>query len=88
MAHPGCKGLLKHLSAYLDGELSRSLCDTIKRHAVRCPPCERFLTSLKRTVHLCRDTKPPRLTPAMKATLRRKILALTRQTEKKGQTRT
>jgi hypothetical protein len=87
MAAPDCKKLLKHLSDYLDGDLSRSLCDTIKRHAIRCPPCERFIASLRRTVHLCRETKPPRLSPAMKASLRRKILALTRQTEKKGQYR-
>ena len=87
MAAPDCKKLLKHLSDYLDGDLSRSLCDTIKRHAIRCPPCGRFIASLRRTVHLCRDTKPPRLSPAMKASLRRKILALTRQTEKKGQYR-
>lgn len=69
-----CVKLLGHLSAYLDGELKESLCAKIRRHADLCRKCELFISSLRRTVSLCRHARAATLSPAAKARLRRAIL--------------
>ena len=45
-----CEEIFAKLSEYLDGELDPSICATLEDHMGDCPPCERFLESLKNTI--------------------------------------
>jgi anti-sigma factor RsiW len=72
-----CRKLISRLSEFLDGELKPAMCAKISRHADRCPPCKRFIASLRATVRLCRKTGAPRLSAAAKLKLRRHIMKLT-----------
>jgi len=69
-----CIKVLQRLSAYLDDELSVSICKEIRKHMGACPNCEVFVTSLRQTISLCRCADVPSLSPAAKARLRREIL--------------
>lgn len=53
--HQQCLALFAKLSEYLDGELDATICQTIERHLQNCQPCQTCLTTLKRTVALCRS---------------------------------
>lgn len=69
-----CIKVLQRLSAYLDDELSVSICKEIRKHMGACPNCEVFVTSLRQTINLCRRADVPSLSPSAKARLRREIL--------------
>jgi anti-sigma factor RsiW len=42
--------MFEKLSEYLDGELDPALCAEAESHLEDCPPCQKFLESLRRTV--------------------------------------
>ena len=71
-----CRKLLRQLSDFLDGELTRAACAKIKRHAQLCRRCQDFIASLRTTVRLCRQTGAPQLSAATKQKLRRAIVRL------------
>jgi len=50
-----CRMMLERLSAYLDGDLPAAECETIARHARRCPRCREVIAGLRQTTGLCRD---------------------------------
>lgn len=72
-----CLKILRRLSEYLDDELPGNLCREIRKHLGACPRCEVFLTSLKTTINLCRNSPTRPLSAAARTSLRRKILRLT-----------
>ncbi|NGZ59640.1 MAG: hypothetical protein CV081_03925 [Nitrospira sp. LK265] len=69
-----CLRILRRLSAYIDDELSASICQEIRRHLGACPNCETFVTSLRQTVSLCRHSPAPTLSATDRALMREKIL--------------
>ncbi len=69
-----CLRILNNLSAYLDNDLSASVCGEIRKHLGACPNCETFVESLRQTVGLCRHHQPPPLSAADKQVLHREIL--------------
>ncbi len=69
-----CLKILKQLSAYLDDELPREICEEIRRHLGACPNCEEFVKSLRQTITLCRHHPVQPLSPTAKVRLRRQIL--------------
>lgn len=69
-----CLKLLRYLSDYLDNDLNRKICEQIRKHASICSKCDRFMTTLRQTIDLCRRVTPEPLSPALKARLRREIL--------------
>lgn len=69
-----CLRILRQLSAYIDDELSASICQEIRRHLGACPHCETFVMSLRQTVLLCRHSPAPTLSAADRAFMRQKIL--------------
>jgi anti-sigma factor RsiW len=69
-----CLKILRRLSAYLDNDLSVSVCDEIRKHLGACPNCEVFVSSLRQTVGLCRHMDVAPLSPSFKARLRGEIL--------------
>jgi RNA polymerase sigma-70 factor (ECF subfamily) len=54
--HEGCLALFQKLSQYIDKELDETTCQQIEAHINDCPPCQTCLTTLKRTVDICRNT--------------------------------
>ncbi len=72
-----CLKILRRLSEFLDDELPGTLCREIRKHLGACPRCEVFLTSLRQTITLCRQSPTRPLSAAARTSLRRKILQLT-----------
>ena len=58
-----CRELFARLSEYVDGELSRELCEHIRQHLADCAPCVNFAHTLKKTAEMCRRL-PSRPIPA------------------------
>ena len=73
-ANSRCLRILRRLSAYIDDELSASICQEIRRHLGACPNCEIFVASLRQIVSLCRHSPAPALSTADRALMRAKIL--------------
>ncbi len=69
-----CLKILRNLSAYLDDDLSVSVCAEIRKHLGACPNCEVFVESLRQTVGLCRHHQPQPLSVSEKTVLRQDIL--------------
>ena len=47
-----CETLVKHLSAYIDGELNPELCQELEKHLAGCDNCRVVLNTTKRTIDL------------------------------------
>ena len=73
-----CLHILRALSAYIDDELSETICQEIRLHLGACPNCEDFIASLRHTVSLCRHPSTPILSAADRARMRENILAAAR----------
>lgn len=73
-----CVAILRKLSAYLDDELSGTICTELRKHLGACPNCEEFLASLRQTVALCRHQPAPTLSSAERARLRTNVLKAAR----------
>lgn len=69
-----CEDLAAVFSEYLDRELPPANCEQIEEHAATCARCSEFLSSIRRTVSLCRDLKagksPSPLAPEARERLR------------------
>jgi RNA polymerase sigma-70 factor, ECF subfamily len=70
-----CKQMFAELSDYLDDELDDSLCEKLEEHMEGCEPCKAFLSSLERSIELCRAAPPESPDPDLAARLRRELLS-------------
>jgi anti-sigma factor RsiW len=50
-----CRRVLASVSAYLDGELDRTVCESIETHCRHCSRCAAIVAGLRETVGLCRQ---------------------------------
>ena len=76
---PGrCLHILRELSAFIDDELSKTVCQEIRQHLGACPHCEEFVDSLRQTVSLCRRSPAPVLSASDRAQMRKRILEAAR----------
>jgi anti-sigma factor RsiW len=50
--HTKCQSLLVYLSEYVDGDLSRDLCDEIENHLAECRDCHVVMVTLRKTISL------------------------------------
>jgi anti-sigma factor RsiW len=66
-----CREVFARLSEYLDEELDAGLCDSLEAHLDGCPPCRKFLESLRRTIGLVGSLEAP----ALDRETRRRIIA-------------
>ena len=71
-----CRDLLEQLSLYIDDELDARRRRALVAHLKRCPCCEEFAASLRRTVTLCRDAGRRRLPADVRARARARIAEL------------
>ncbi|PYU43062.1 MAG: hypothetical protein DMG54_14175 [Acidobacteria bacterium] len=70
-----CKEMFAELSNYLDDELDDSLCEELEKHMDSCEPCKAFLSSLEKSIHLCRIAPNESPDPRIAARLRRELLS-------------
>jgi anti-sigma factor RsiW len=49
-----CRRVLASVSAYLDGDLDATTCESIERHCQECASCAAVIAGLRETVGLCR----------------------------------
>ena len=49
-----CRRVLASVSAFLDGDLEATTCESIERHCQDCPRCAKVIAGLRETVGLCR----------------------------------
>jgi anti-sigma factor RsiW len=68
--HEQCRALFEKLSEYIDRELDQVTCETIEKHMAQCKPCQTCLSTLKRTVALCREMEPASVPELMSQRLR------------------
>lgn len=71
-----CRHLFELLSDYIDAELPPLTCEEIRQHIEACPPCIRFVDSLRKSVELCRSRgaaseHPPPLSPELRDRMRK-----------------
>jgi anti-sigma factor RsiW len=71
-----CRELLEELSRYIDGEMDARERRSIVTHLRRCPCCEEFADSLRRTVVLCQQAGKRRLPADVRARARARIAEL------------
>ena len=65
-----CREIFERLSEYVDGELSREICQEIQRHMEGCAPCVAFAKTLKKTAEMCRRLPSKPIPPDVAADLR------------------
>jgi anti-sigma factor (TIGR02949 family) len=70
-----CKEVFAKLSEYLNAELEPGDCDDLERHVADCPPCIEFIDSLRKSVALCREFKPPEAPAPLPDDVREKLRA-------------
>jgi anti-sigma factor RsiW len=80
----GCRALLAHISAYLDGELDAVECAAIERHCGECGRCRDVIDGLRRTIRLCRETGSAPLPTAVRDRARASIRALLDDQRERG----
>jgi len=72
-----CKHANDLLFAYLEGELGAEEARALDAHFRRCPPCEEFLNSYRKTAGLCRNALqrdvPSEVVERVKDFLRKKV---------------
>ncbi|MBR9980023.1 MAG: zf-HC2 domain-containing protein [Desulfatitalea sp.] len=76
--HPDfrCRELFARMSEYLDNELDGSLCREIEGHLNECQACKVCLSTLKRTVALCREAGAAPIPETLSRRLRELIATL------------
>lgn len=71
-----CRELLDRLSRYVDGELSGRERAALVAHLRRCPCCDEFAESLRRTVQVCQEAGKSRLPRDVRERAKARIAAL------------
>ena len=65
-----CRKDFERISEYLDGELNDDICRKIEKHLLHCPECSEFVSSLKKTIQLCKNAAQEEIPPDIQERLR------------------
>jgi anti-sigma factor RsiW len=72
-----CKGVIREISNYIDGELEPAVMQELEQHLGHCGDCKMVVDQTKLTVDIFCDSKPVELPAGVKSrlheALRRKI---------------
>jgi len=80
-----CRRILADISAYLDGELETTACESIEQHCQRCASCAALVSGLRETVGLCRQARSVPLPEAVRQRARDSVRELLDHESKKAQ---
>jgi anti-sigma factor RsiW len=83
-ANRECREILAGISAYLDGDLDTSACETIERHCQNCARCATLVKGLRETVGLCRQAASASLPESVRQQARDRVRRLLEQDEVGG----
>lgn len=61
--HEHCKDLLASLSDYVDGSLSKELCEELERHLSECENCRVVVNTTRKTIELYKSMDEPDALP-------------------------
>ena len=64
-----CKGVIREISNYIDGELELSVKQELERHLEHCEDCKMVVDQTRLTVDLFCDSKPVELSSPVKSRL-------------------
>jgi anti-sigma factor RsiW len=76
-----CKGVIREISSYIDGELELTMKQELERHLLHCEDCKMVVDQTKLTVEIFCDSKPVDLPRDVKSRLHE---ALRRKISEKG----
>jgi anti-sigma factor RsiW len=71
-----CRRVLSAVSAYLDGDLDRTACESIEAHCRGCAGCADVIAGLQATVGLCRQAASAPLPEAVRQRARASVQRL------------
>jgi hypothetical protein len=71
-----CKGLLPHITDWLEGDAGKSVCGRIERHLVGCETCRMYVDTHKRVIELYKKWRDEKLPIAVEIRLRKRLHAL------------
>ncbi|MFI5058618.1 MAG: anti-sigma factor family protein [Candidatus Acidiferrales bacterium] len=64
-----CKGVIRELSNYIDGDLDLAMKQELERHLGHCKDCTMIVDQTKKTVEIFCDSEPIALPSDMRARL-------------------
>lgn len=71
-----CPDIVRLLSRHLEGDVAPATCARMEQHLDDCPQCRQACHSLRRVLRLCQATPLPRVSPRLKASIRRGVRRL------------
>ena len=81
-SHENCIALFEKLSEYIDRELDAPTCREIEAHIQACKPCQVCLTTLQKTVDICKRLEHRKVPETFHLKLKDAILDLTKSPSK------
>lgn len=71
-----CRQVLASVSAYLEGDLDATACDSIEAHSRACAGCADVIAGLRETVGLCRQAGSTPVPEAVRQRARARVRRL------------
>jgi anti-sigma factor RsiW len=68
-----CKGVVRELSEYLDGNLDPTLAQELNRHLEHCDDCRVVVDTTRKTIEIYCNTEPLPLPPDVRQRLHRAL---------------
>ena len=65
-----CKGVIREISDYIDGELDLTLRQELERHLEHCEDCTLILDQTRKSIEILCDSEPIPLSPEVQSRLR------------------
>ncbi len=74
-----CKGVIRELSNYIDGDLDPGLKAELERHLEHCEDCTMIVDQTKKSIEILCDSRPVELSPDVRSRLHATLRAKTGQ---------
>lgn len=74
-----CKGVIRQLSEYLDGELDAALLQELEKHLEACEDCHLVVDTTRKTIEVYCNTEPLAMPPGVRERLQRALAERMRQ---------
>jgi anti-sigma factor RsiW len=64
-----CKGVIRELSNYIDGDLDPTVKQELEHHLEHCEDCTMIVDQTKKSIEILCDSRPVELTPDVRSRL-------------------